>query len=605
MCGIAGYISSKKIKDKNVIKAMTDIISHRGPDGEGHYLYENIAFGHRRLSIVDLSDAGSQPMHYLDRYTIIYNGEVYNYVELKEELSKNGYHFKNQTDTEVIIAAYDLWGVECLNKFNGMWAFVLLDKQNEELFISRDRFGIKPLYIFQDNENFIFSSEIKSILKHPSVKIKPNMQYLSNYLKNGPREYISETAFENITRFPFSSYSKFKINQSFTKFKTKEFWRIKPNLSVEKFCPIKAEQYAQQYYDLLSDAVRLRLRTDVKVGSALSGGLDSSSIVYLVNQQLREMGKEDLQETFSSVYKSDSTQDCDESDYIDLLAEKLNVNSNQIEPKEIDIPTELEKMIWYMENPPESTCMSAWHTFKKVREKKVVATLDGQGADEQLAGYLSYIHVHLTSLTLLDFYKEFRHFLKIPGAKKQICIAFLLNHFKLIFGERLLKKFVKKVKGIDLEFNLNKKLAKDLNTSLINLIHYSDHISMGHSIESRMPFMDYRLVEFLASVPATYKMHNGWPKYLARLAFDKKLPNEICWRKDKLGWPEPENFWLKGGLKNWFIQRVTSSSILSELSAKKNIESDINSTKNITILIRYLNISIFNQLFFGDKNESN
>jgi asparagine synthase (glutamine-hydrolysing) len=429
------------------------------------------------------------------------------------------------------------------------------------------------------------------------------MQYLSNYLKKGATEYINETAFENITRFPFSSYSKFKIIESFTKFKTKKFWQIKPNLCVEKFCPIKAKQYAQQYYDLLRDSVRLRLRADVKVGSALSGGLDSSSIVYLVKQQLREIEKKELQETFSTVYKSDGTQSCDESNYIDFLAKKLNVNSNQIEPKEIDVPAELEKVIWYMENPPESTLMSSWHTFKKVREKKVVVTLDGQGADEQLAGYLNYIYVYLTSLTLLDFYKEFWHFLKIPDAKKNICIAFLMNHFKLIFGERLLKKFVKKVKGIDLELNLNKKLVYDLNTSLITLIHYSDRTSMAHSIESRMPFMDYRLVEFLASVPATYKMHNGWTKYLARLAFDKKLPNEICWRKDKLGWPAPENFWLRGGLKNFFIQRVTSSPILSKLIPKKNIELDINSTKDITILIRYLNISIFNQQFFGDKDD--
>lgn len=603
MCGIAGYISSKKIKDKTVIKSMTDIIAHRGPDGEGYYFYENVALGHRRLSIVDLSDAGHQPMHYLDKYTITYNGEIYNHVELREELSKNGYRFKSQTDTEVIIAAYDFWGVECLSKFNGMWAFVLLDRQNEELFISRDRFGIKPLYIFQDNENFVFSSEIKSILQHPSVKTKPNMKYLSSYLKNGPVEYKSETAFENIKRFPFSSYSKFKINESFISLKTEKFWQLNPNLAIEKFCPDKARLYAQKYYDLLNDAVRLRLRADVKVGSALSGGLDSSSIVYLLNQQLRDMGREELQETFSSVYKSDGTQDCDESVYIDLLAKKLNVNSNQIEPKEIDVPVELEKVIWYMENPPESTCMSGWHTFKKVREKKVVVTLDGQGADEQLAGYLGYIHVYLTSLTLFDFYKEFRHFLKIPGAKKHIYIAFLMNHFKLIFGEKILKKVVKKIKGIDLELNLNKKLAEDVNTSLITLIHYSDHVSMGHSIESRMPFMDYRLVEFLASVPATYKMHNGWTKYLARLAFDKKLPNEICWRKDKLGWPIPENFWFRGGLKKWFIQQVTSSPVLSKLSPNKNIESDINGMKNITVLIRYLNISIFNQQFFGNKND--
>ena len=580
---------------------MTDVIVHRGPDGEGHFLYKNIALGHRRLSIVDLTVAGHQPMHYKKRYVITYNGEIYNYIELRKNLKEHGYNFTSQTDTEVILAAYDFWGIDCLNKFNGMWAFTIYDKISDEFFISRDRFGIKPLYFYQDDENLVFASEIKAILQHPSVQARPNIEYFSKYLKNGPAEYISETAFENIFRFPFASFTKFKRDKAFQKLSTDSFWTVKPNLSVEKFNKIKAKQYAEQYYDLLSDSVGLRLRADVKIGSALSGGLDSSSIVYLVNQHLKKLGKEELQETFSTVYKSDGTQHCDESVFIDLLAKKLNVNSNQIEPKEKDVPKELEKVIWFMENPPESTCMSGWHTFKKVKEKKVVVSLDGQGADEQLAGYTSYIHVYLTSLTLFDFYKQVPFFFKIPKSAKHVFVAFLMNHFKFFFGEKLLKSIVKKIKGIDLELNLNQSLMTSTNTSLITLIHYADRASMGHSIESRMPFMDYRLVEFLATVPATYKVHNGWSKYLARLAFNDKLPDEICWRKDKMGWPIPESYWLRGGLREWVIKETSRSTLLSKLTKNNNINRELNSKVKISSLTRKLNISKFENIFF--KNE--
>ena len=530
-----------------------------------------------------------------------YNGEVYNHIELREELENVGYTFTSHTDTEVILAAYDFWGTSCLNKFNGMWSLVIFDRENREFFISRDRFGIKPLYYYQDDKVFVFASEVKAILAHPSVKTGPNRDYISSYLENGPKEYVSETAFENIYRFPFSSYTLIKEDKVFEALAFKKFWELRPNLSVERFSPIMAKEYAQQYYDLLSDSVRLRLRADVKVGSALSGGLDSSSIVYLVNQQLKAMGKEELQETFSSVYKSDGTQDCDESEYIDLLAETLNVNSNQIEPNVEDVPNELHKLIWYMENPPESTCMSGWHTFKKVKERGVVVTLDGQGADEQLAGYLPYLYTYLSSISLIDFYKELPHFARIPGAYKFLVYAFVLAHFKAAFGSSALTKVVKKLKGFSVETNLNKKLCDDVSTSLITLIHYSDHVSMGHSIESRMPFMDFRLVEFLAGLPACYKMHNGWTKYIARLAFDKKLPDEICWRKDKMGWPIPENHWFRGKLRRWFLGKINDSVYFSE-QQKISFNESLESGGSITALIRQLNIAILWEHFFSNSD---
>lgn len=597
MCGITGIISKKKIK-KNIIEIMTDTIVHRGPDGFGYYYGENFVFGHRRLSIVDLSDAGHQPMQYLNRYVIAFNGEVYNHFELRKELEKNGYIFQSHTDTEVIMASYNFWGVDCLKKFNGMWAFVIYDKLQDKYFISRDRFGKKPFYYYKDEEKFIFGSEIKVILAHPDVESQPNLEFLDGYVQNGAKEYIKETAFENIFRFDFSSYFEGSLEDILGNFEQKKFWKIKPNLSNEKFDKEKAKEYANRYYELLEDAVRIRLRADVKVGSALSGGLDSSSIVYLVNKLLKEQGKEELQETFSSVYKSDGTQECDESYFIDIIAEKLGVHSNQIEPKMINIPIEHKKMIYNMENPPESTCMSGWHTFKLVSSTNVKVTLDGQGADEQLGGYLPYLMNYISSLSFVDIFKEAKKCIEIPEAKKYVLRGMYIGIFRILFGKRILQFILKKILKKDFEVNLNQILADDINKNLITLIHYSDHVSMAHSIESRMPFMDYRVVEFLASVPSCYKMRNGWTKYLARVAFDGKLPDEITWRKDKMGWPIPENYWFRGELKNWFIDKIKYSKLFKRYEI--NIEKELNSNTSISKLVRYLNIARFEKLFLKE-----
>ncbi len=616
MCGILGVISKNKIK-ASVLKKMNKEIEHRGPDDEG-YLFINeyedditlnkrvlkntsndyLGFAHRRLSIVDLSDHGHQPMSYNDRYWIVYNGEIYNYIEIKDELQKDGYIFNSTTDTEMILAAYDKWGHQCQNKFNGMWAFVIYDSLEDIVFISRDRFGIKPLYYYVDDEKFIFASEIKSILAYPELNIRPNSDYLKNYIVNGPAEYIKETAFENIFRFEQTSYIECKTKDMYREFKEIKYWDFNVNLSNEKFCEEKAKELAEQYYELLKDSVRLRLRADVKVGSALSGGLDSSSIVYLINQILKENKKEDLQETFSTVYKTAGTTDCDESVFIDLLAKELNVNTNQIEPKQDDIPEAHSKMIYIMDTPPESTVMSGWYTFKKVAETDVTVTLDGQGADEQLGGYLMYLLPYFSSLSLSNIFSEYKSFLKIPGAKRMALQGIIINIFSRFFGKKLTKKIINKLFKREFIFHLNEQLLKDTMSTLGTLIHYSDRNSMKYSIESRMPFMDYRLVEFLASVPAVYKIHNGWTKYLARVAFDEKLPDEVTWRKDKMGWPIPEEYWFRGGLKDWFIKQILSSDFIRELDKTFDINKEIESKKNIAILIRYLNIAVWHKRFF-------
>lgn len=295
---------------------MTDSLIHRGSDDEGYLMggsYEedqalpkcdftpcpfSLAFGHRRLAIVDLSSQGHQPMQYKGSYWIVYNGEVYNYLELREELEKIGYTFRSHTDTKVIIASYDAWGSECLKKFNGMWAFVIYDSKNRKLFISRDRFGIKPLYYYQDSENFVFSSEIKAFFRHPIIGKEPNRDYCKVFLRKGPQEHLRETAFSGIYRFDNASFLECDIEGIFLPFKEKKFWAVTPNLSSEPYNQEKATKYSEHYYQLLSDAVRLRLRADVKVGSALSGGFDSSSIVYLIHHHLKLNNQKEMQETF-------------------------------------------------------------------------------------------------------------------------------------------------------------------------------------------------------------------------------------------------------------------------------------------------------------------
>jgi asparagine synthase (glutamine-hydrolysing) len=589
MCGITGIISKKRI-EKNIIEPMTDTIIHRGPDGFGYSYGENFAFGHRRLSIVDLSEAGHQPMEYKNRYVITFNGEIYNHFELRDELEQNGYLFKSHTDTEVIMASYDFWGVECLKRFNGMWAFVIYDVLKNRYFLSRDRFGKKPFYYYKNEDNFIFASEIKAILAHPKVEANPNIDFLNDYIQTTCKEYGKETAFENIFRFDYSAYFEGSLDELLGDFEQKKFWEIKPNLSHEKFDEQNAKGYSKKYYDLLEDAVRIRLRADVKVGSALSGGLDSSSIVYLVNKLLKEQGKEELQETFSSVYKSDGTQECDESYFIDIMANKLGVHSNQIEPKEEDISKEIEKMIWHLENPPENTLMSSWHTFKLVASTDVKVTLDGQGADEQLAGYLPYLLTYISSLSLIDMLKESKKCYVLPNAKKYVLVGLCLGLYRIFLGEKFLKFTIKKIFKRDFETNLNQKLADDTMTNLITLIHYADHTSMAFSIESRMPFMDYRLVEFLASVPACYKMHNGWTKYLARIAFDSKLPDEVNWRQDKMGWPIPEKKWFEGSLKNWFSSRINECKICEKLNF-------VNMSRQFTKNVKKVNLSLWEEKF--------
>lgn len=621
MCGIIDIIS-KEAPSASVIKSMNNTIIHRGPDGEGYLLggahesdislpkYDLIespilfAFGHRRLAILDLSEQGHQPMCYRGRYWIVYNGEVYNYAELRGKLEALGYTFRSQTDTEVIMASYDAWGVDCLNRFNGMWAFVLYDSETEELFISRDRFGIKPLYYYQDDHHFIFGSEIKALLKHTAVTREPNVEYCKLFLKEGSKDHLRETAFKDIYRFDCASFLKCGIGEIFQPFKETTFWTVQPNLSNEPYDEAKASAYAKRYYDLLNDAVRIRLRADVRVGSALSGGLDSSSVVYLVNRQLKAVGCEEKQETFSNVYRTPGSEYCDESSFIDEVARFLDVQSNTIEPKVEEIIEEQRKFAYYLDTPATNTLMSSWHTYKLTKACGVTVTLDGQGADEQLAGYLSYLLYYFSTVPFTILMKELPLYRKIPKISSSIAIVTLLNISRCLFGERLSLALLGRLGKKFSYMPVNQKLSDDLILSLGTLFHWADRGSMAFSIESRMPFMDYRLVEFLASVPATYKLHGGWTKYLARKAFDGKLPNNVCWRRDKMGWPIPEEFWFHGKLKEHFVRTIMNSQFIPQFGINLSglSEDYMFQRYSFALLLRCYVLETWHSVFWDDTD---
>jgi len=620
MCGIVGILSKNKIKT-SVIKSMNDTIIHRGPDDEGYLIagtYEDdvvfskcdftnclysLAFGHRRLAIIDLTPLGHQPMSFLDRYWIVYNGEVYNYIELRKELETLGYTFSSNSDTEVIMACYDAWGTDCLNRLNGMWAFVMYDRVKERVFISCDRFGIKPLYYYQDRENFIFASEIKALLKHPSVDKLPNIGYCKIFLNEGPKEFLRETAFKDIYQFDNACFLECDIEKLFQPFEEIKYWSIKSNFSYEPYDDEKAQKYIEQYYDLLSDAVRLRLRADVKVGSALSGGLDSSSVVYLINQQLKEQGQEQLQETFSSVYKTHGTEHCDESNFINKIAGDLNVKSNQIEPQLEDVIEEFRNFIYFLDTPSANTLMSSWHTYKLTKACDVTVTLDGQGADEQLAGYLQYLLYYFTNVPFSAMLREIPIYWNIPGASKLLIYSIFLNISRNLVGEKGTLTILD-LMGKHFDFvPLNQKLSDDLELSLETLFHWADRGSMAFSVESRMPFMDYRLVEFLATIPANYKIHGGWTKFIARRAFNQRLPDVICWRKDKMGWPIPEEFWFKGSLKEHFIKTLKNAKFLSQCGIHfSNIkEKDFFNKYSFTFLLKCYVMETWYTVFWLDS----
>ena len=596
MCGIAGIVCQNATTNlRTDIQKMLDVIVHRGPDGQGIFIEGNIALGHRRLSIIDLSENASQPMYYKNQYAIVFNGEIYNYIEIRENLIKSGYEFNTSSDTEVILAAYHYWGNSCVEQFNGMWSFAIFDKQKNILFCSRDRFGIKPFYYTYWNNNFYFSSEIKQLLSL-GIKAKANQSILMDYLILGLEEHKDQTFFEGIKKLPASHSMIYNLpDHSVDIF---SYYTLKPK---PEYFNLTENDAITLFRKEIRRSINYRLRSDVKVGTCLSGGLDSSYIASLASQEYSKSADT----LFTAITAQSSDPKNDESNYAKIVADKFNLDWNLVKPSIDDFKTQLFQIIKGQEEPFGSPSVFMQYNVMKIsREIGCTVLLDGQGGDETLLGYERYFAPYILSLPIYKWPKTILNL----GSNSRIGIINTIKYLFYFGNWRLREKVIRnKMSFLNddafnlADFSLIKELSKankDIRTlqsleltktQLPHLLKYEDRNSMMNSIETRLPYLDYKLVEMMISLPNNLKINNGWTKYILRKSAKEVLPDAIAWRKNKFGFEAPENIWLKD---KTFIQNEISQSQL----LKKFIIKDYPLNDN-RVLWRLLNISIWEKCY--------
>jgi asparagine synthase (glutamine-hydrolysing) len=545
---------------------MSGIQRHRGPDDEGVFAEKNAGLSFRRLAVIDLSPAGHQPMSSADgTCRIVFNGEIYNYGELRNELQGYGHEFISHSDTEVILAAYKQWDIECLRRFNGMWAFAIWDREKKCLFCARDRFGIKPFYYHKNEERFLFSSEIKALFADASTPCEPDETSVASYLLLGEVHFGEKTFYEQIRQLPAAHYMLVHENGV----EIRRYWQIHP----EKYNPsITDGEALEEFHKLFYDSIRLHLQSDVPVGTCLSGGLDSSAIVCAANEILFETGKkpdrlfvQDRQKTFSACYDDPR---CDERRWINSVVKRTKVHAHEIYPTAEGLFSDLADMVWYQEEPVAGSSIYAqWCVMRRAREAGVVVLLDGQGSDEILGGYQSCYWYYLAGMARSGRFPSLLRAMSTawgtherPAVKDMLGTVFAVMPDTVRERIRILRsmKRSKNWLGKKMKYSpdrqvyetghatyLGRTLARDLTyNSLPALLKYEDRNSMAHSIEARVPFLDYRIVEFVMSLPDHMKIRNGRTKWLLREGLRNTLPDDIYGRRDKIGFGTPEDKWL-------------------------------------------------------------
>ena len=597
MCGIAGIINLfKSPVNEYLIAEMIDLINHRGPDGYGYYFHENIAFGHKRLSIIDLTDGGSQPMFYQNKYVIIYNGEIYNYLEIREELKTLGYQFGSNSDTEVILAAYDKWGKDCVNKFNGMWAFAIHDKVRNLIFCSRDRFGVKPFYYHQGSALFCFGSEIKQLTGFLSKRIV-NKKILMDYLVLSIEDHNEETFFEGIYKLQPAHNLFFDLNTN--AISLERYYSIKID---KKYSQLEEKEAIKLYKQELERSIQYRLRSDVKVATCLSGGVDSSSIASVA----AILYKNASGNNFSAITAKSTDINTDETNYAQMVADKSELDWHVVEPTTKDFLNVVDKVIRTQEEPFGSpSIIMQYFVFEKAKEIKCPVMLDGQGGDETLLGYERYYPAYLLSLS---WYKRILEFINSSKnsklSKKDLFLYFLyFTNADIRLKRQLIKNQYIKSKYLSLiDKDLVRKMADSYSdisklqllelsqTQLPHLLKYEDKNSMQHSIETRLPFLDYKLLELSISINNNLKIKKGWTKYILRRSTEEKLPKEVIWRKNKFGFEAPSKEWLKN--KDIFNMQIKKSKILKEIFLK-----EFNGTNDVNLLWKLYNIARWEEIY--------
>lgn len=620
MCGIAGLFSPRGASHPSHIQSMLDIIRYRGPDGEGAVLMTGpglapesfsgsdtpptvehadlpyapgrplaaaepdgvrIALGHRRLAIVDLSPLGHQPMCLADRDAwVVYNGEIYNHVELRAELEKEGESFRSHSDTEVLLAAWKRWGRECLSRFNGMFGFMLADRRKRSIFVARDRFGVKPVYYWISPEGFLaVASEIKQFTVLPGWRGRVNAQRCYDFLNWSKLDHTDETMFQGVYQLPPGHFVELSVDAPLpdagARLTTKAWYTLAPTPFSGDFVTA-----SNRMRDMLADSVRLRLRSDVPVGSCLSGGLDSSSIVCLMSELIRQGGGTGRQLTFTA---GSRTKKYDECDYARLVIDKTGVSPHFTFPDSANAFEELDELTWHQDEPFGSTSIFAQRkVFQLARANGVTVMLDGQGSDEQLAGYHTFFGPRLAELLkrarLATLVGEVRAMRKLhgypPTAAAAALMSMLLPDALQDWARQRTGRITSTPEWLDLDllrasprdpsYLVGGKAtsvdamarAQILGSNLQMLLHWEDRNSMASSIEARVPFLDYRLVEFVLGLPADFKMQGAVTKRVLREAMRGILPEPVRTRMDKMGFVTAEEVWLRQEAPDQFRKAV-------------------------------------------------
>ena len=592
MCGISGYIPLINYNvDVDALTSMTSLIAHRGPDGQDIFSDNRVGLGHRRLSILDLSVDGQQPMKdSSNALIIVFNGEVYNYIELREELKSIGYDFTTQTDTEVIMKAYAAWGESCVQRFNGMWSFALYDLEKSKVFCSRDHFGIKPFYYTETNKAFVFGSEIRQLLPFLD-KNKVNENVITEFIFSNVTEPLEDTFFVGVKKLPGAHNLVYDLNTgSFTIYR---YYSLDRQSGLEH---LNINEAAALYGQSIQKSIELRLRSDVPVGTCLSGGLDSSSIATLAARDYTKHGVE----KFSAITAISEETINDESSFAQIIVEEEDLLWLKVKPDYDAFIDALPQVVRAQEEPfSDCSIIMQYFVMKTAKENSIKVLLDGQGGDETLLGYERYYSAYLIAL-----YKKKGLIYMLKAAwnsarnNSKMRPVTLVNYFVYFTSARLryfnyksrnkfLRKMPKFPAGIRFPdnkvydiFEMQKRELMEYN--LPALLKFEDKNSMWHSVEARLPFLDPNTARLGLSLPEEVKIHNGWTKFALRLFMNDKMSNSITWRKNKIGFEGPDDIWIKRH-KQIILNAVSSSSLLNSLCRMENITNDFENLDNKTV----------------------
>lgn len=582
MCGIYGSVGFEPEPER------LDRVAHRGPDGRGWRTFEShagpVALGHRRLAIIDVSDAGLQPMNDASgRYHLVYNGELYNYLELRDELRARGEVFSSQSDTEVLLRAYMVWGPDALSRFRGMFAFLIWDNLQKVLFAARDRYGIKPLYVADTAMGLAFGSEIKQLVGLPGLSGRMNIARVHDFLASGISDHTDETLFDGIDQVRGGECLLADLSTGSIVTRRRRWYAIDTGETA-----FEDEEAAERFRALLEESVRLHLRSDVPVGSCLSGGLDSSSIVCLMAREPAFVGGTTIN-TVSACYTEKSVN---EKPFMEAVIGHVGARGHYLYPRADDVFQKASDLTWYQDEPFGSTSIFAqWCVFDVARQIGVKVMLDGQGADEQLAGYHNGFHYYLAMLLrqgqLTEAYRTLIsrrdvHGTPIGNQLARAMVPLLAPGMQQMVRDRrsaitqhdwLGTELIRSRGNAEGAQALASRLldlpdVRDIRTLCLNqtfasnlqmLLHWEDRNSMAHGIEARVPFLDHPLVEFSLALGNSHKFKGAETKRVLRHAMRGVLPEAVRMRQDKLGFATPEETWFRGPLKGRMTEGVEAT----------------------------------------------